>query len=176
MDEGKTYAFFQWASRLPEGAQPRFIMKADQDTFLILPNVLASFSELSCSELVYWGTWWGSCMHCYPLYMRGLAYALSWPLVAWLGSASLSGISTKGIEDIRTAGWFASLPDGAPVKVVDMKTRMGDWYGGTIPHDVHTVALHAMKNTEFWIEVAQEMVGIWKTAGWEYTWPPSTEE
>jgi len=150
-------------------------MKADQDTLLILPNVLASFSALSCSQNTYWGTHWGSCNDCYPLYMRGLAYALSWPLVAWLGSAQLGANDTSGIEDIRTAGWFTSLPPGEMVGIVDLGRRMGDWYGGTIPHDVHTVALHALKTPEFWIEIAQEMVGIWKTAGWEYTWPPNEE-
>ncbi|KZO98768.1 glycosyltransferase family 31 protein [Calocera viscosa TUFC12733] len=173
MDDGKTFAFFRWAAQLREGDRPRFVMKADSDTFLVLPNVLASFSTLTCAQNVYWGTFWGSCGACYPLYMRGLAYALSWPLVAWLGKAQLGWNDTAGIEDIRTAGWFTSLPREEVVQVVDWKRHMGDWYGGTIPHDVHTVALHAMKSPAHWLEVAQEITGIWKREGWEYTWPPA---
>ncbi|KZT61973.1 glycosyltransferase family 31 protein [Calocera cornea HHB12733] len=173
MDDGKTFAFFRWAAQLPVGSQPRFVMKADSDTFLVLPNVLASFSSLPCAAPTYWGTWWGSCGECYPLYMRGLAYALSWPLVAWLGAAPLRPNDTRGMEDIRTGGWLTSLPPGEAVRIVDWGVRMGDWYGQTIPHDVHTVALHAMKSPQHWLEVAQEMTGIWKREGWEYTWPPT---
>jgi len=96
---------------------------------------------------------------------------MSWPLVRWLGSADLPHHYVNGTEDIRTGSWFRSLPVDELVDIVDWKTHMGDWYGGTIPHDIHTVALHAMKDPGFWTEIAAEMVKVWKDAGWKYTWP-----
>ncbi|KZT59381.1 glycosyltransferase family 31 protein [Calocera cornea HHB12733] len=150
MNEGKTYAYFKWVSGLPEGERPRFTLKADSDTFLVLPSVLHTLSHLSCDQLIYWGTSWGSCLSCYPYYHRGLAYGLSWPLVAWLGSASFPNghWATRGTEDMRTGAWLASLPGGEPLTVVDLYYHAGDWEGTTIPWDRDTVALHSMKEPE----------------------------
>jgi hypothetical protein len=50
-------------------------------TFLVMPNVIRAFSEMDCSKNIYWGTTAGGAYH-FPRYMRGLGYALSWPLVS----------------------------------------------------------------------------------------------
>ena len=50
-------------------------------TFLVMPNVIRAFSEMDCSKNMYWGTTAGGAYH-FPRYMRGLGYALSWPLVS----------------------------------------------------------------------------------------------
>ncbi|KZT59388.1 glycosyltransferase family 31 protein [Calocera cornea HHB12733] len=173
MNEGKTYAYFKWVSGMPVGERPRFVMKADSDTFLVLPNVLHTFSHLSCSDSVYWGTSWGSCLDtCYPFYHRGMAYGLSWPLVAWLGSADLPSWATWGMEDARTGAWLGSLPKGEEtLKVVDLYVHAGDWDGETIPWDRNTVALHAMKRPEHWTRVASALRDIWEKEGREWRWP-----
>jgi len=178
MNEGKTYTYFKWvADSMAEGQRPRFVMKADSDTFLVLPNVLHTFASLSCSDLVYWGTSWGSCSHCFPIYMRGMAYGLSWPLVSWLAhpTSPLPYSNIDGMEDARTGSWLLSLPPhpSPPLKVVDMHVHMGDWDGLTIPTDINTVALHAMKKPGHWVEIASHILQIWHDAGREWAYRPA---
>lgn len=46
-----------------------------------MPNIISAFRDLDCSTNVYWGTSAGR-SHYFGDYFRGLAYALSWPLVS----------------------------------------------------------------------------------------------
>ncbi|EJU02949.1 hypothetical protein DACRYDRAFT_115252 [Dacryopinax primogenitus] len=178
MNEGKTYVYWKWVSKLPVGQQPRFALKADSDTFLILPNVLHSLAPVPCSLPVYWGTSWGSCIEtCYPLYCRGLSYGMSWPLISWLGQADLPQWATEGMEDARTGAWFGNLPQGEEsLMLVDLYTHAGDWDGTTITYDTDIVALHAMKNPQLYARVAAAMLQVWETAGREWRWPPEGTE
>ncbi|KZT59385.1 glycosyltransferase family 31 protein [Calocera cornea HHB12733] len=180
MNGGKTYAYFKWVAGMPEGERPRFTLKSDSDTFLVLPAVLHTLAHVSCAQLVYWGTSWGSCLSCYPFYHRGMGYGLSWPLVAWLGSASLPEWATQGIEDMRTGAWLANLPpvgrgqagQPEPLTVVDMYYHAGNWDGTTIPWDRDTVALHSMKQPENYVRVASLLKQMWKEQWKEWRWPP----
>lgn len=45
-----------------------------------MPNIVSAFKDLDCSSNVYWGTSAGR-SHYFGDYFRGLAYAMSWPLV-----------------------------------------------------------------------------------------------
>jgi hypothetical protein len=45
-----------------------------------MPNLISAFKDLDCSTNVYWGTSAGR-SHYFKEYFRGLAYAMSWPLV-----------------------------------------------------------------------------------------------
>jgi hypothetical protein len=49
-------------------------------TFMVMPNVIDAFASFDCSKNIYWGTSAGMSRH-FGFYMRGLGYALSWPLV-----------------------------------------------------------------------------------------------
>lgn len=49
-------------------------------TILVMPNIVSAFKDLDCSTNVYWGTSAGR-SHYFGDYFRGLAYAMSWPLV-----------------------------------------------------------------------------------------------
>lgn len=46
-----------------------------------MPNIITHFRSFNCSENIYYGTMTGYDPH-FPPYMRGIAYALSWPLVS----------------------------------------------------------------------------------------------
>jgi len=177
MNDGKTYEYFKWVARLPVGERPRFTLKSDSDTFLILPNVLHTLSSLSCSNLHYWGTSWGACLStCYPYYHRGLAYGLSWPLVAWLASAKLEQWQTVWMEDARTGSWLRNLPpEAGGLGVTDLGTRAGDWDGLTIPWNTETVALHAMKTPGHYAKAAGAIMRIWEEEGREWRWPPRVD-
>lgn len=63
MNRGKTFAFFSWAAkhaRVPacdvtcHETQPDYIIKADMDTFLVLPAIERRLRMLPRSN-VYWG-------------------------------------------------------------------------------------------------------------------------
>jgi len=45
-----------------------------------MPNLISAFKDLDCKTNVYWGTSAGR-SHYFGDYFRGLAYAMSWPLV-----------------------------------------------------------------------------------------------
>lgn len=49
-------------------------------TVLVMPNIISAFKDLDCRTNVYWGTSAGR-SHYFGDYFRGLAYAMSWPLV-----------------------------------------------------------------------------------------------
>lgn len=48
---------------------------------LVMPNMISAFKDLDCRTNVYWGTSAGR-SHYFGDYFRGLAYAMSWPLVS----------------------------------------------------------------------------------------------
>lgn len=129
MDEGKTHSFLQYMAGTYSGREdrPRFVIKADDDTVFAVPNLIAMFRERDWRRNVYWGTSAGADPSL-PRYFRGLAYGLSWPLVAWLGSVDLSLSQKSGYEDARTGQWLESLdPVVDPVERVDLGWSMGDW-------------------------------------------------
>ncbi|KZO96783.1 glycosyltransferase family 31 protein [Calocera viscosa TUFC12733] len=169
MDDGKTYQFFRWVGERPEGERPRFAMKTDDDTFLVLPNLLNAISSLDCSQNIYFGTSWGACIqNCYPFYMRGMAYGLSWPLIRWLTVANLAYDEYRSTEDARTGSWFLSLPEGEQMFVLDLERRLGDHDGISIPINSGTVALHAMKSNWLWAEIGVQVMKAWAQEGKEY--------
>lgn len=84
--------------------------ETDDDNFLILPNLLSSLSNLSCSTSYYIGNSWG-CAQTFPFHFGGLGYLLSWPLVAWIGGGDqeLTQKDQDGNEDARMGAYFMNL-------------------------------------------------------------------
>ncbi len=114
-------------------------MKADDDTFLVMPNLVSSFIDLDCSKNYYWGTSAGRSGY-FDDYFRGLAYALSWPLASWIGNADMPSAHVIKIEDARTGQWLRMLDKTTdPVTRFDMGWNMGDW--NQLHVTVDTVAL-----------------------------------
>ncbi|KAL7416438.1 hypothetical protein BDY24DRAFT_438946 [Mrakia frigida] len=126
IDTGKTHAFLQWASEGRERErgwfwevkgnrseeEPKFVMKADDDTLLVMPNVLAALGSMDCSLNIYWGTSAGA-THYFDRYFRGLGYALSWPLVKWIGSSNMFALflisnASLFLSMIRSSSFDAS--------------------------------------------------------------------
>lgn len=64
----------------PKGAELGRARLSELQTFMVMPNVIDAFASLDCSKNIYWGTSAGMSRH-FGFYMRGLGYALSWPLV-----------------------------------------------------------------------------------------------
>ncbi|KAK1920534.1 hypothetical protein DB88DRAFT_503663 [Papiliotrema laurentii] len=151
-----THEYFKWSPR----SRPRFVMKADDDTILVMPNLISAFKDLDCATNVYWGTSAGRSRY-FGDYFRGLAYAMSWPLISWIGNADMPLAHTIKIEDARTGQWLRALdPVTDPINRIDMGWTMGDW--NQLDVSVETVALH-------WCKL-DELYDIWAAADRPYTY------
>lgn len=129
MDDGKTHTYLQYLAKTYTHSpdRPQFVLKADDDTVFAVPNLVAAFQTFNCNANLYFGTTKGANPDLMP-YMRGLAYGLSWPLVAWLGNVELSAAHVSLFEDARTGEWLRHLdPLTDPVERVDLGWAMGDW-------------------------------------------------
>ncbi|KAG0144960.1 hypothetical protein CROQUDRAFT_659264 [Cronartium quercuum f. sp. fusiforme G11] len=189
IDGGKTYAYLKWvalgangrwAGKESEGGlqdrdprvrlvgRPRFVMKADDDTFLVIPNLIKAFQDLDCNMNIYWGTSQGS-NPLFDPYFRGLGYAMSWPLVEWIGSSNMSAEAQVGIEDARVGAWLTELnADVDPVTRIDVGWKMGDWNQMEI--DETSIGLHWLKAVEWFPMAKFKILAAWKRAGQNYRW------
>ncbi|MBW0486608.1 hypothetical protein O181_026323 [Austropuccinia psidii MF-1] len=148
--------------------KPKFVLKSDDDTFLVIPNLIKSFKDLDCQQNVYWGTNRGS-NKAFKDYFRGLGYGMSWPLVEWIGSSNMSLESQVGIEDARVGAWLTDLdPTKDPVIRINEDARMGDW--NQLEINEETIALHWIKVTEWFPMVKLKVFKAWKAAKREYKW------
>ncbi|KAK8858457.1 hypothetical protein IAR55_002684 [Kwoniella newhampshirensis] len=172
IDLGKTHEYFKWVAHEYEGpgrikGRPRFVMKADDDTILVMPNVISAFKDLDCAQNVYWGTSAGR-SHYFGDYFRGLAYAMSWPLVSWIGNADMPLAHITKIEDARTGQWLRHLdPVTDPIKRIDMGWTMGDW--NQLNVSTATVALHWCKLDQWVQEQHARLLQIWADEDRPYT-------
>ncbi|WVO15803.1 hypothetical protein L204_103465 [Cryptococcus depauperatus] len=173
IDLGKTHEYFKWIAHTFAGegrveGRPRFVVKADDDTIFAMPNLISAFLKTDCSRNMYWGTSAGR-SHYFGDYFRGLAYAMSWPLVSWIGSANMTFAHVTKIEDARTGQWLRHLdPLTDPIERRDMGWTMGDW--NQLDVGVETVALHWCKLDDWIQEQHSRLLQIWSNAKRPYTW------
>ena len=165
MDNGKTYTFFSTVARLFNGSRddrrPRrydYVMKADDDTYLRLPALVASLRGAAREDAYY-----GLQMPCdtenfypFPPFMSGMGYALSWDLVQWVASSDLARREQDGPEDMCTGHWLNLA--GKAKNRYDNAPRMYNYKGaspnscfrhGFVPD---TIAVHMLKDDARWAE------------------------
>ncbi|XP_006655565.1 beta-1,3-galactosyltransferase pvg3-like [Oryza brachyantha] len=161
MDGGKTYTFFSTVARAFNGTgAPRYdyVMKADDDTYLRLPALVASLRGAAREDAYY-----GLVMPCdrdnfypFPPFMSGMGYALSWDLVQWVATAEESRRDRVGPEDMWTGRWLNLA--GRAKNRYDNAPRMYNYRGGSPPscfrHDFipDTIAVHMLKDAARWAE------------------------
>lgn len=186
VDLGKSFKFLKWIAERekvrkmdrtsPEDRDPRstkyqkpkFVIKADDDTFLVLPNLIKQFKDLDCQENIYWGTSQGS-SKLFGSYFRGLGYGLSWPLVEWIGTSNMTKETQSGIEDARVGAWLSDLdPDQDPLKRIDVGWKMGDW--NQVEIDEEIIGLHWLKSTEWFPMVKLKVLNAWGKVNQTYRW------
>lgn len=166
MDNGKTYTFFSTVAREFNGStasrrrRPRYdyVMKADDDTYLRLPALVASLRGAAREDAYY-----GLQMPCdtenfypFPPFMSGMGYALSWDLVQWVASSDLARREQDGPEDMWTGRWLNVA--GKAKNRYDNAPRMYNYKGaspdscfrhGFVPD---TIAVHMLKDDARWAE------------------------
>ncbi|KAI9619012.1 hypothetical protein KEM48_006483 [Puccinia striiformis f. sp. tritici PST-130] len=148
--------------------KPKFVIKSDDDTFLVIPNLLKVFKDLDCQKNIYWGTSQGA-SKIFDAYFRGLGYGLSWPLVEWIGTSNMSLESQVGIEDARVGAWLTDLnPLEDPLIRIDEGWKMADWNQVEIDKDV--IGLHWLKKTEWFPMIRLKVLKVWEAAHQPYRW------
>lgn len=108
MNNGKTYKFL---SEMPNwyGDEPYdFIMKADDNSYIILEKLVESLRDKPGSDMYY-----GLKIPCdkedyfpYQPFMEGMGYVLSWDLIEWIATADLPRNDHNGPKDMWTGMWF----------------------------------------------------------------------
>ncbi|QRV73804.1 hypothetical protein RhiJN_01818 [Ceratobasidium sp. AG-Ba] len=132
MNDGKSFAYFQWAyhnafvppppglpelnnrtvtlaSHDPRGVSargwipPDYVLKVDDDSFVMLGEIEARL-RVTPRSMLYWG---------YVVkkkFIGGESYALSWDLVQYVATAKQLLSMTRGEEDQVTARWMKAHP------------------------------------------------------------------
>jgi Galactosyltransferase len=109
MNEGKTYSFLSSVPELYGEQQPYdFVMKADDDSYIILDKLVESLRDKPREDMYY-----GLKIPCdtenffpFPPFMEGMGYVLSWDLIQWIATADLPRSDNIGLEDMWTGRWF----------------------------------------------------------------------
>ncbi|WVR03582.1 hypothetical protein IAU60_000574 [Kwoniella sp. DSM 27419] len=110
MNEGKTWEWLRYVGRTG-GREAWWVLKCDDDTFPLLPNLLPLLLGLDPSEPTYVGTayaaWSG-----YHYYFAGMMYGFSWGVVKTLAVADVTREDRNNHwdEDAKMGAVMFSLP------------------------------------------------------------------
>ncbi|KAL6562897.1 hypothetical protein OROHE_005484 [Orobanche hederae] len=160
MNKGKTYTYF---SSLPElltdggknSTYPpyHYVLKADDDTYFRLQNLVDSLTPLPRDDLYYGYVIPCESMDPFVHYMSGMGYLVSWDIVEWVRESEIPKKHVEGPEDMVFGDW---LRDGGRGK--NRYNAKWAMYNYPEPPDqcTHelwpdTVAVHKLKTQEMWI-------------------------
>ncbi|WVQ93574.1 hypothetical protein IAU59_000649 [Kwoniella sp. CBS 9459] len=110
MNNGKSWEWLRYVGR-EGGREAWWILKCDDDTLPILPNLLPFLLSLDPAKPTYLGSamgrWTG-----YHYYFQGMMYGFNWGVVKTMAVANVSRSSRnyQWDEDARTGGLMFSLP------------------------------------------------------------------
>ncbi|XP_021755874.1 uncharacterized protein LOC110721067 [Chenopodium quinoa] len=162
MNKGKTYTYF---SSLPsifnnnEGPYPpyHYVLKADDDTYFRLDNLVKSLRPLPREDLYYGYVIPCPSMDPFVNYMSGMGYLVSWDIAEWIKESDIPKAHLKGPEDKIFGNWMRNGHRG--------KNRFNaKWsmYNYPEPHTgcTHelwpdTIAVHLLKTQEKWIKTLE---------------------
>ncbi|XP_027066838.2 beta-1,3-galactosyltransferase pvg3 [Coffea arabica] len=158
MNQGKTYTYF---SSLPEmlnntdGPFPpyHYVMKADDDSYFRLENLVESLRPLPREDLYYGYVIPCPSMDPFVQYMSGMGYLVSWDIVEWIKESDIPLKHLEGPEDKVFGEW---LRDGHRAK----NRYNAKWSMYNFPEPPtrctrelwpDTIAVHLLKTQEKWI-------------------------
>lgn len=162
MNKGKTYTYF---SSLPEifnsssdislpNPPYHYVMKADDDTYFRLQNLVDSLKSLPREDLYYGYVIPCPSMDPFVHYMSGMGYLISWDIVEWIRDSDIPKKHLEGPEDKIFGDWIREGHKGK-----NRYNAKWSMYNFPVPptrctHELwpDTVAVHLLKNQEKWIE------------------------
>ncbi|KAF2309410.1 hypothetical protein GH714_002081 [Hevea brasiliensis] len=158
MNKGKTYTYF---SSLPEILNDtdrpyppyHYVMKADDDTYFRLENLVESLKPLAREDLYYGYVIPCPSMDPFVHYMSGMGYMVSWDIVEWIRDSEVPKNHAEGPEDKVFGDW---IREGHKAKNrYNAKWSMYNFPEPTrCTHELwpDTIAVHLLKNQEKWIQ------------------------
>lgn len=159
MNKGKTYTYFSSLPQLfnsSDGPYPpyHYVLKADDDTYFRLNNLVQSLRPLPREDLYYGYVIPCPSMDPFKNYMSGMGYLISWDIVEWIRESDIPRNHLEGPEDLIVGEW---LRDGHRGKNRhNAKWSMYDYpepkTGCTHELWPDTIAVHRLKNQEKWID------------------------
>ncbi|ODN88071.1 hypothetical protein L198_06827 [Cryptococcus wingfieldii CBS 7118] len=196
MNLGKTWEWLRQVGK-EGGREAWWVMKCDDDTFPILPNLLPYLLAHSPGAPSYVGTSFGRWPG-YHFYFEGMMYGFSWPVVKALAAANVSreDRNREWDEDAHMGYLMFSLPpsSSAPsdcartpasassaidpctgLHRLDLSTRLGNYRANPlialpIPGRRGSVGVHQLKNGAQFKNVVDEVKESWEERGLEWRW------
>ncbi|CAK9137981.1 unnamed protein product [Ilex paraguariensis] len=162
MNKGKTYTYF---SSLPDlfnssdGPSPpyHYVLKADDDTYFRLSNLVESLRPLPREDLYYGYVIPCPSMDPFVHYMSGMGYLISWDIVEWIRESEIPKNHLEGPEDKVFGDW---IREGHRAK--NRYNAKWSMYNFPEPptrctHELwpDTIAVHLLKTQEKWIRTLQ---------------------
>lgn len=159
MNKGKTYTYF---SSLPEIFNDtnktytpyHYVMKADDDTYFRLNNLVESLKPLPREDLYYGYVIPCPSMDPFVHYMSGMGYMVSWDIVEWIRDSEVPKNHMEGPEDKVFGDW---IREGHKAK--NRYNAKWSMYNFPEPptgctHELwpDTIAVHLLKTQEKWIQ------------------------
>ncbi|VVA28069.1 PREDICTED: beta-1 3-galactosyltransferase [Prunus dulcis] len=158
MNKGKTYTYFSSLAEMfnnTNGVYPpyHYVMKADDDAYFRLQNLVDSLKPLPREDLYYGYVIPCSSMEPFGHYMSGMGYLISWDIVEWIRESHIPKSHLEGPEDKTFGDW---IKNGHRAK--NRFNAKWSMYNFPEPptkctHELwpHTIAVHLLKNQEKWI-------------------------
>ncbi|CAN6239224.1 unnamed protein product [Urochloa humidicola] len=156
LNGGKTYTFLSAVAELYAGEPYDYVMKADDDILLRLPQLVESLGGMPREDMYYGATIPCSSMDPFRDYMAGMGYALSWDLVEWIATSEVARNHSVGTEDMLTGKWLRI--GGKGKNRFNAKPAIHD-YRNPVPVDQcehefmpSTIGVHRLKSNPRWAE------------------------
>ncbi|KMT03331.1 hypothetical protein BVRB_8g198670 [Beta vulgaris subsp. vulgaris] len=162
MNKGKTYTYFSSLPKLfnnNDGPNPpyHYVLKADDDTYFRLENLVKSLRPLPREDLYYGYVIPCPSMDPFKHYMSGMGYLVSWDLVEWIAESDIPKSHLEGPEDKVFGDWIRNGHRG--------KNRFNaKWSMYNYPdpptgctHELwpDTIAVHLLKTQEKWVKTLE---------------------
>ncbi|GAB4838229.1 hypothetical protein Ancab_027760 [Ancistrocladus abbreviatus] len=168
MNNGKTFTYFSSLPEIfdthspgdhdPSGDRPyppyHYVMKADDDAYFRLENLVKSLRPLPREDLYYGYVIPCPSMDPFVHYMSGMGYLISWDLVEWIRDSEIPQSHLDGPEDKVFGQWLRSGHRGK-----NRHNAKWSMYNYPEPptrctHELwpDTIAVHLLKTQEKWIK------------------------
>ncbi|XP_025796683.1 beta-1,3-galactosyltransferase pvg3-like [Panicum hallii] len=156
LNGGKTYTFLSTVAALYADEPYDYVMKADDDIFFRLPQLVDSLGAMPREDMYYGATIPCDSMDPFREYMAGMGYALSWDLVEWIATSEVARNHSVGTEDMLTGLWLRIGDKGK--NRFNAKPAIHD-YRNPVPVDQcehefmpSTIGVHRLKSNPRWAE------------------------
>ncbi|KAG9455854.1 hypothetical protein H6P81_000362 [Aristolochia fimbriata] len=159
MNQGKTYTFFSSLPQMFASSESRpydYVMKADDDIYIRLEQLVEALVPLPREDLYYGFTIPCREMNPFNHYMSGMGYVLSWDLVEWIQSSDVAKNHTEGPEDKVLGDWLQMGDRGK--NRYNAKPAMYDYPTNLAKNKCErelspdTISVHRLKNQVKWIK------------------------